>query len=340
MTIIVTGATSFVGKAAADRLEACGHHVIRLRHSFEEEIGRLPEHADVWLHFAWAGAGSKDRSDPAIQQYNTDMTLSAIKEALRLNCGRFIFAGSQAEYGHAQDGCLKSEYGGVSPVSEYGKAKLKVHDEAVKLLHELRELKRGTVQEETDAEYGIKPKTDIADEAPTDRAAKHYVNAATGSGKEQDAKPAPCGMQYIHMRIFSVYGPGDHAGSLINTLIEGFAGGDTIALGNCTQSWNYMYIDDAAEAIRLLCERGEEGIYNVASDDTRPLKSYVEEIHKLLGGRGRAGFGMREDNAEGPADLSPDISLITALGFKPKTGFDEGIHNCLNAGKNNKSKRC
>ena len=277
MKIIITGATSFIGRASAECLASCGHELISFRHSFNEEPERLPASADVWLHFAWAGSGSSDRSDPVLQRYNVDMTMEAVHKAAELGCGKFIFAGSQAEYGHQQDGKAKEEYGAVYPVSEYGKAKAIVR-----------------------------------------RMAEQYI---TESGTT---------MQYVHMRIFSVYGPGDHAYSLVNSLIEGFKQDETIELGNCTQLWNYLYISDAADAVRILCERAEAGIYNVAGEDTRSLRAYVEELHELVGGTGRAAFGRRADNAEGPADLSPDISRIRALGFVQKVSFADGIRAMLN----------
>ncbi len=278
MRIIITGATSFIGRASADFLESCGHEVIRFRHSFDAEPERLPHSADVWLHFAWAGSGSSDRADEVIQRFNVDMTLEAVRKADELGCKRFVFAGSQAEYGHQQDGGLKSEYGSTYPVSEYGKGK-----EIVRKLTE------------------------------------RYIAENSTS------------MQYVHMRIFSVYGPGDHAYSLVNSLIAGFKNNETIELGNCTQLWNYLYISDAAAAIALLCEKASAGIYNVAGDDTRTLKAYVEELHELMGGRGCAAFGRRADNAEGPADLSPDISRIKELGFVQKVSFAEGIRLMLEA---------
>ena len=276
MRIVVTGATSFIGRAVAADLEGCGHEVVRLRHSFNEEPDKLPESADVWLHFAWAGSGSSDRADPVLQRFNADMTMEAVRKADELGCRRFVFAGSQAEYGHQQDGGPKEEYGPTYPVSEYGKAK-----EVVRRL------------------------------------------------AEQYAEESGTSMKYVHMRIFSVYGPGDHAYSLVNSLLEGFMKNETIELGNCTQLWNYLYISDAACAIRILCEKADAGIYNVAGDDTRPLRAYVEELQALAGGRGFAAFGKRADNAEGPADLSPDISRLKALGFTPKVSFAEGIRTML-----------
>ncbi len=278
MRIIITGATSFIGRAAAACLESHGHTVVRLRHSFNEEPESLPDSAEVWLHFAWAGSGSSDRADEVIQRFNVDMTLKAVRKADELGCKSFVFAGSQAEYGHQQDGSLKEEYGPTYPVSEYGKGK-----EIVRKL------------------------------------AERYI-AESGTS-----------MQYVHMRIFSVYGPGDHGYSLVNSLMAGFKRGETIELGNCTQLWNYLYINDAAEAIALLCENASAGIYNVGGDDIRTLKAYVEELHELMGGRGCAAFGRRADNAEGPADLSPDISRIRELGFVQKVSFAEGIRQMLEA---------
>ncbi len=274
MRIVITGSSSFLGKAAAASLRQHGHETVLLRHSFEEEPGSLPDSADAWVHFAWAGVGSAGRSDPAIQEQNVRMAMAAFEKAGAIGCGKFLFAGSQAEYGHGQDGSLKIEDGPVRPVSEYGKAKLEV----------LRK-------------------------AAADR---------------REGLP-----EYIHLRLFSVYGPGDHPGSLINTLVKGLSAGERILLGPCTQSWNYLYITDAAEAIALLCEKGQAGIYNIAGRDTRALSAYVKEAEQLIGGSGEIVFGARADNAEGPADLSPDISRIEALGFKPGVSFAEGIRRIL-----------
>lgn len=317
MRIIITGATSFVGRAAAACLESHGHEVIRLRHSFDTEPDKLPNSADVWLHFAWAGAGSSDRADPVIQQYNVDMSMAAVRKACELGCERFVFAGSQAEYGFMQDGSLKQEYGEVYPESEYGKAKDRVRRLAERFLAENEDC--AGVPEVPDGDGN-----EVQNEHG--RAADNSVeHSSVNLPDYMDSKR----MRYVHMRIFSVYGEGDHPHSLINSLIDGFDRGEAIELGNCTQLWNYLYISDAAEAIRLLCEKADAGIYNVASEDTRPLRDYVEELHDIMGGCGSALFGRRPDNAEGAADLSPDTTRLRELGFKCKLSFAEGISSML-----------
>lgn len=58
-------------------------------------------------------------------------------------------------------------------------------------------------------------------------------------------------------------------------------------LGECTQLWNYLYIDDAVNAIvKLLTGDAPAGVYNVAGEDTRPLREYIETMRALCGGQG------------------------------------------------------
>lgn len=102
-------------------------------------------------------------------------------------------------------------------------------------------------------------------------------------------------------------------------------------LGPCSQDWDYMYIADAVEAMTaLLFSETAEGIYNVASGDIRPLRSYVEELRELMGSESPLCFGARGDNAEGAVSLRPSVErLQKACGFAPRYSFREGIRQML-----------
>ena len=162
MKIVATGATSFVGSGAVKALLERGHKVYAVLRKgsskadrllingampenlviLEEDLGSLerlaeqiPEPCDVFLHMGWKGAGSDSRSAAAIQEDTAKDSLNAVQAAKALGCRRFVFTGSQAEYG-VHD-ALMNEETGCRPTSPYGEAKLKVRIEAEALCRKL-----------------------------------------------------------------------------------------------------------------------------------------------------------------------------------------------------------
>ena len=141
-------------------------------------------------------------------------------------------------------------------------------------------------------------------------------------------------MDFIHARIFSVYGPGDHPWSLVNSCLRTFRDGGVMELGACTQMWNFLYIDDLAEGLLALAfsEKRAGGIYNLAGDRdaTMPLRNYVETMYRLCGEKGSMIYGKLPPNAEGQAQLMPDISKIKReTGWRPQVSFEQGIGRML-----------
>ncbi len=278
---------------------------------------------DAWIHFAWDGVGSAGRSDTNIQIENIQNAKKAYLYAKLLGARKFLFAGSQAEYG-------RGNHRVPLPVSPYGKAKLSFGRWATEqsLLSE------------------------IYDDAP---------------------------MQFIHMRIYSVYGSGDHETSLVNTVLRAALRHEAITLGPCEQRWNYLEVHDLARAIHILLssEDTRTGIYDIAGSDSRMLKKYViamnaiaarfaanadttpggsattaagatagEQTTAIAAGATQAvtaggqttdtaagasptgaelRFGTRANNAEGAANMSPEILKLQRLGFHQEISFEAGI---------------
>ncbi len=135
-------------------------------------------------------------------------------------------------------------------------------------------------------------------------------------------------MEYVHARFFSVYGPHDHPYALIPSCIRTFLADETMELSECSNLWNFLHVDDAAEAVLKLVECDlptKSVIVNVASTDTRILREFVEEIYHLCGERGECAFGARHVS-EKPVDNWPDISrLKSIINWEPRIGFEEGI---------------
>lgn len=354
MRVLITGVTSFLGLYTAKLLLQEGHEVIgavrpgsRRAQELEAhgisayptyrtvhlDLSELPEAElgethyaemlgdtapllDAWVHFAWDGVGSAGRSDTNIQIENIQNAKKAYLYAKLLGARKFLFAGSQAEYGIGNHRV-------PMPVSPYGKAKLAFGRWATEqsLLSELY------------------------DDAP---------------------------MQFIHMRIYSVYGSGDHETSLVNTVLRAALRHEAITLGPCEQRWNYLEVHDLARAIRILLrsEDTRTGIYDIAGSDSRMLKKYVIAMNAIAarfaahadtaaedasttavaaahaasaGGQtisttataapsgAELRFGTRANNAEGAANMSPEILKLQRLGFHQEISFEAGIGMLLKA---------
>ena len=57
------------------------------------------------------------------------------------------------------------------------------------------------------------------------------------------------GMNFCHLRFFSVYGYGDHPWSIISTLVRDLRQDKKVSLSACRHMWNFMYIEDAVQAV-------------------------------------------------------------------------------------------
>ena len=137
------------------------------------------------------------------------------------------------------------------------------------------------------------------------------------------------GLEHIWTRILSVYGPGDGENTLVSSLIRSLKTGKHFSATAAEQIWDYLFVDDAAEALYLIGERGKAShIYPVASGESRPLKAYMEIIHDIVAPDEIIGYGERPYSEGQVMHLEADISELTAdTGFVPHTDFSVGIKN-------------
>ena len=141
--IVVTGATSMLGVATIEECLKSGIEVVAVVHKNTKNFYRLPQSsalkiieanldelstctpdfndADVFYHFAWAATTHEGRLNVDVQEMNIRYTLDAVRLAQRCGCQKFIFAGSQAEYG-LSDKPLNRDTP-IKPFTAYGVSK-------------------------------------------------------------------------------------------------------------------------------------------------------------------------------------------------------------------------
>lgn len=295
---IITGATSFIGLVLCKELVTKGNKVTAICRNGSKGIAKLPKEvdivhaqmseygsldekittgADIFINLAWEGTAKAERESAEVQERNIQNTLNCVKVAKALGCSLFVESGSQAEYGYTEE--TISEESECHPITEYGKAKLRVRQEAAELCRTI-------------------------------------------------------GLKYIHLRIFSVYGETDHPTTLVMSGLDKMIAGERMEMSACTQKWNFLYSEDAAKQIRLLCEYALEKndftqeVFNIASNDTRVLKEFVLEMRDICQSKSELVFG--DPGIKVQATLDPDISKTTsATGYTSFQSFDKIIRKIV-----------
>lgn len=135
------------------------------------------------------------------------------------------------------------------------------------------------------------------------------------------------GIRHVWARILSVYGIYDAPGTLISYLISALAAGERPALSPCGQIWDYLYADDAAQALIAMAERGRDGgVYCLGSGRGAPLREYVESVRRIVAPDAVIDYGARPYYPHQPMLLQADLSALTAdTGFVPTVEFAEGV---------------
>lgn len=298
-TIVITGATSFIGVHIIKEYLRHDCKVIGVVRSNSKNLNRLPSNdnlkiikldmneiekilekleeikVDIFYHLAWEGARVPYRDDSVLQNNNYECALKAMSVAKKLGSKIFIGSGSQAEYGKC-NGKIDENYP-TNPTTAYGKAKLKTYEV-------LRDM-----------------------------------------SKENNIK-------FIWTRIFSVYGVYDYKGSLVMNALYKMKINQDIELTECKQIWDFIYVEDVATIMYLLANVNcSDGIYNIASGDSRQLKEFVLEMKEICSSTSQLKFGTIPYDSEGIVSFEPNVDKLKSnLGYSCKISFDEGIRKILN----------
>lgn len=133
-------------------------------------------------------------------------------------------------------------------------------------------------------------------------------------------------ISFVWPRIYSVYGPGENEGTLMSYLIKTLKEGNVPELSPCENMWDFMYIDDCVNALRILGESNiTEGIYNISVGKPKLLKEFVEMVKEEVNPNGVVTYGIKKSDINKTFWLEPNIEKLKSLGFESKVKFREGI---------------
>ncbi|MDR3541821.1 MAG: NAD(P)-dependent oxidoreductase [Desulfosporosinus sp.] len=143
-------------------------------------------------------------------------------------------------------------------------------------------------------------------------------------------------VKFVWARLFSVYGKGDFEGTLIMSVIKKMIKNKNIPLTECTQSWDFLHVLDAVNAL-LLLSSAPSGVYNIARGVSRPLKDFVYEMLRLTMSNSVLEFGVMPYNTEGMVSFEPEVDkLISVARWAPEISFAQGVNEIIEMVKKEK----
>ena len=179
------------------------------------------------------------------------------------------------------------------------------------------------------AEYGIQS-VDLTPDLPVNPESGYGI-AKYAAGKLSAMLCKSLGLRQNWVRILSVYGPNDGENTLISYVIRELKTGRSPELTKCEQTWDYLYADDAADAILAIAEKGIDGkAYPLGSGKGRKLSEYIEDIRKIIKPVVEIKYGAKDYYPHQPMHLVADISAImNDTGWEPKFLFSQGVGRLL-----------
>ena len=135
------------------------------------------------------------------------------------------------------------------------------------------------------------------------------------------------GIAHIWPRILSVYGPYEHSFSMTISTITKLLHGEVPETTAGEQIWDYLYVDDAADAMYKIAVSGRDGaVYPLGSGNAIPLRNSIEMLRDAVDPSMQVALGAVPYASKQVMHLEADISTLQKeTGFVPKVSFEDGI---------------
>jgi nucleoside-diphosphate-sugar epimerase len=293
-TILLTGATGFLGSHIAEHLIANGYCVIAIKRAsrnlsrckdfndkliwinyerIQEEIESIRvKRPDILIHAAWNGVKSNDRIDWTEQAKNLNLLVDMLRLAQELSINKIIALGSQAEYGYFSEPIDETHQ--CKPYSAYGCFK---------------------------------------------NCASQILQCFSEENK----------MQWYWVRLFSVFGPREENNWLIPSVINNLLAQKEMNLTACQQEYDYLYVRDFTKSIQAIMEHKEEnsGIYNLTTGHASKLENILQFLElKISPDQKLLNMGAIPYRANQVMKMVGNPTKFqTTFGFKPEFSMEEAL---------------
>jgi UDP-glucose 4-epimerase len=135
-------------------------------------------------------------------------------------------------------------------------------------------------------------------------------------------------------RLFTVFGPGEHDGRLLPSLLEAATAGSPVLLTSGVQERDFTYVGDVADGLLRLglnttAKPGE--VVNLATGQLTSVRSFAETAAHILDlPQDRLRFGAKPTRTEEMKHSAVTVARLQQLtSWRPTTTVDDGITETL-----------
>ncbi len=293
MRILVTGGCGFIGSHFVRRLASAGTEVVVLdKLTYAGNPANLEGVAHELVH--------GDIADPATVARAGDGCEAVVNFAAETHVDRSILGA--AEF-------IETDVLGTYVLLEWARSA------GVRL-----------VQVSTDEVYGDVPAGVSSRESDPLRPSSPYAASKAGGDLQVLAHVRTYGVDAVVTRGSNTYGPNQYPEKMIPLFVTNALEGETLPVyGDGRQTRDWLHVEDHCAAVELVLFEGASGeIYNIGGGDERENLEVATRILDLVG----AEDGLLrhvEDRPGHDRRYSLDSGRLTALGWRPRRSFEEGL---------------
>ncbi|BBI36130.1 NAD-dependent epimerase/dehydratase family protein [Cohnella abietis] len=180
------------------------------------------------------------------------------------------------------------------------------------------------------AEYG--PLNEIIQEEAPNKPTTLYGATKVAGGNMSAILGRELGIPCQWVRIFSTYGPGDSGGWMLIDVIGQLLDGVTPKLTLGEQLWDYLHVQDAAEALIALAESApvDSNTYNLGSGSSQTIRAIVETVRDIIDPDIPLCFGDIPYRPDQVMHLEANVDkLREQTGWKPKIDLKNGLNQTV-----------
>ncbi len=130
-------------------------------------------------------------------------------------------------------------------------------------------------------------------------------------------------------RIFFLYGPYEHPGRLVSSVIRSLLKGEPALCSHGNQIRDFLYVEDVASAFTALLESDLNGPVNIGSGKPITIREVVETIGDLVQRKDLIQLGRLPSPPDEPSQLLANIQRLESTDWRPKYDLKSGLQQTI-----------